>query len=83
MIKNWDLKKHIIVSVILSICVVSIAYILIKPTGASSMGIITSTDGSGSSAIYYTNDTYKVVISGAVAFVLSMGSYLLLKKNKN
>lgn len=83
MIKNWDFKKHIIVSVILSICVVLITYILIKPTGASSMGIITSNDGSGPNALYYTNDTYKVLLSGSVAFVLSMISYLLLNKNKN
>lgn len=81
MIKDWNLKKHTISCIIISILIGIVVYNIINPQGeGSSMGIIESVDGSGPSAIYVTNYSYKSVLTGSVAFILTMASYKLIRK---
>lgn len=81
MIKDWNLKKHTISCIIISILIGIVVYNIINPQGkGSSMGIIESVDGSGPSSIYVTNYSYKGVLTGSVAFILTMASYKLIRK---
>lgn len=81
MIKNWDFKKHTISCIVISILISIVMYSIINPQGeGNSVGIIGSVDGSGPSAIYVTNHSYKSVLTGSVVFMLTMASYKLIRK---
>lgn len=82
MFKNWDIKKHTITCIIIAMTISIVAYNLMDVTGmgVTSLGVISSEDGSGPSAIYINNDFYKVVLFGAISFIVTMVSYKFIKK---
>ena len=81
MFNNWNLKKHILMSSIISVCVAVFTFLVLKPVSlASSIGIITAVDKNGPSAIYTNFGFNLVVVLSLLTFVFLMSSYNLVKK---
>jgi hypothetical protein len=80
MFNNWNLKKHILMSSIISIGVAIFTFLVLKPISlASSIGIISATDKNGPSAIYTNFGLNVVIVLSLLTFVLGLSSYKFIK----
>ena len=81
MFNNWSIVKHMVMSVIVSLCIGLISYFIIKPTNSSSsIGII---EGEGPTAIYTNLGLDTIISISIVVFILTMICYKLIKKVAN
>ncbi|WP_455543491.1 hypothetical protein [Intestinibacter sp.] len=76
MLNNWSLKKHSIMSIIFSLVICLVSYIIINPSNSAIIGLI-FTDGKSLSInmgiVYMTFITL-------IALLLSLFSYKIIKR---
>lgn len=77
MFENWNLKKHIIMSTILSAIICIVSYIIINPLESAVIGLITDRGD-----ISVNMGIVHVIVITLIALLLTLCSYIIINKKK-
>lgn len=76
MLSNWNFKKHTIMSIIFSVLICLLSYIIINPSNSAVIGLILT---NGMSMSLNMGIVYIVIIT-VISLLLTLFSYKIIKK---
>lgn len=76
MLNNWNFKKHIIMSIIISMIVCLLSYIIINPSSSAVTGLL-FTNGV---VVYINTGIVNIVVITSITLLLTLFSYKIIKK---
>ena len=76
MLSNWNFKKHTIMSIVFSVLICLLSYIIINPSNSAVIGLILT---NGMSMSLNMGIVYIVIIT-LIALLLTLFSYKIIKK---
>ncbi len=78
MLNNWNFKKHIIMSIIISMIVCLLSYIIINPSSSSVTGLL-FTNGV---VMSINTGIVNIVVITSITLLLTLFSYKIIKKQQ-
>lgn len=76
MLSNWNFKKHTIMSIVFSVLICLLSYIIINPSNSAVIGLILT---NGMSMSLNMGIVYIVIIT-VISLLLTLFSYKIIKK---
>ena len=76
MLSNWNFKKHTIMSIVFSVLICLLSYIIINPSNSAVIGLILT---NGRSISVNMGIVYIVIIT-VISLLLTLFSYKIIKK---
>lgn len=76
MLSNWNFKKHTIMSIVFSVLICLLSYIIINPSNSAVIGLILT---NGRSISVNMGIVYIVIIT-LISLLLTLFSYKIIKK---
>lgn len=76
MLNNWNFKKHIIMSIIISMIVCLLSYIIINPSSSAVTGLL-FTNGI---VMSINTGIVNIVVITSITLLLTLSSYKIIKK---